>query len=164
MTRKRDNGMMMAKLDIIISSSHHLLLSIVLLAAYLLRVFRLDFQELRGDEAFGYFFSLRPFDDMVQATLALGEPHPVASYYVQHVWLGWVGHSEFALRYLGVLFSVLAVALLYRLALRLEMGQIHRHHRRGAHGGQPLRHLAQPGRPYVQHEPLPHLGLLLAHA
>jgi len=81
----------------------------------------LDFQELRGDEAFGYFFSLRPLDELVPATVALKEPHPVASYFVQHVWLAWAGHSEFALRFLNVWFGTLAVALLYRLGRRLEL-------------------------------------------
>lgn len=48
-----------------------------LILAFGLRVFGLGSQELRGDEAFGYFFSLRPFADMIDATLALQEPHPV---------------------------------------------------------------------------------------
>jgi len=95
--------------------------SLLLLLAFALRVFRLDFQELRGDEAFGYFFSLRSYDDIIATTLALREPHPVGSYFLQHIWLGWAGHSEFALRFVSVWFGVLAVALLYRLARRLEL-------------------------------------------
>jgi 4-amino-4-deoxy-L-arabinose transferase-like glycosyltransferase len=96
-------------------------LLITLLVAFGLRVFRLDHQELRGDEAFGYFFSLRSFGDIVRATIDLGEPHPVASYFLQHLWLDWVGHSEFGLRYLGVLFGVAAVAILYRLGRQLAL-------------------------------------------
>ncbi|MBX2996998.1 MAG: glycosyltransferase family 39 protein [Caldilineaceae bacterium] len=99
----------------------HYSLLIILLLAFTLRVFRLDYQELRGDEAFGYFFSLRSFGEIVQATVDLREPHPVASYFVQHLWLGWMGHNEFALRYLGVLFSVAAVAILYRLGRQLAL-------------------------------------------
>src|SRR5690606_1228999 len=38
-----------------------------------------------------------------------------------HLWLDWVGHSEFALRYAGVIWSVLAVAILCRLARRLAL-------------------------------------------
>jgi uncharacterized membrane protein len=76
---------------------------------------------LRGDEVFGYFFSLRPFDDMVQATVDLQEPHPVASYVVQQEWLGWAGHSEFALRFSSVWFGLLAVVLLWRLAQALTL-------------------------------------------
>ena len=95
--------------------------ALLILLAFALRVYRLDFQELRGDEAFGYFFSLRPFTDIVQTTLALKEPHPVASYFLQHVWLTWAGHSEFALRFTSVWFGTLAVALLYRLARTLDL-------------------------------------------
>jgi hypothetical protein len=93
----------------------------IVFLAFALRLFRLDFQELRGDEAFGYFFSLRAYDDITAATLSLREPHPVGSYFLQHIWLGWAGHSEFALRFVSVWFGVLAVALLYRLARRLEL-------------------------------------------
>ena len=93
----------------------------IFLLAFALRLFCLDFQELRGDEAFGYFFSLRPYDDIIAATLALREPHPVGSYFLQHIWLEWAGHSEFALRFVSVWFGVLAVALLWRLARRLEL-------------------------------------------
>ncbi|MFN8489189.1 MAG: glycosyltransferase family 39 protein [Caldilineaceae bacterium] len=95
----------------------------LLLLAFALRVYRLDFQELRGDEAFGYFFSLRTFNDIVQSTLALKEPHPVASYFVQKIWLNWAGQSEFALRFISVWFGTLAIALLYRLGRRLDLSK-----------------------------------------
>jgi 4-amino-4-deoxy-L-arabinose transferase-like glycosyltransferase len=91
----------------------------ILLGAFALRLYRLDFQELRGDEAFGYFFSQRTYDDIVRATIALAEPHPVASYFVQKAWLGAAGDTEFALRFPGAWWGVLAVALLHRLARRL---------------------------------------------
>ena len=97
------------------------LLLLILLLGWGLRLWRLDYQELRGDEVFGYFFSLRPFDDMVQATVDLQEPHPVASYVVQQEWLGWAGHSECALRFSSVWFGLLAVVLLWRLAQALTL-------------------------------------------
>ena len=90
----------------------HLALLALTLVALTLRVYRLDAQELRGDEAFGYFFALRSYDDIVAATLALHEPHPVASYFLQKTWLGWAGDSEFALRFVSVWWGVLATALL----------------------------------------------------
>lgn len=93
-----------------------LLLLVVILLGWGLRLWRLDAQELRGDEVFGYFFSLHPLDDMVQATIELQEPHPIASYLVQQRWLAWAGHSEFALRFSSAWFGLLAVALLWRLA------------------------------------------------
>lgn len=94
----------------------------VLLAAFALRVWRLDAQELRGDEAFGYFFSLSSPQAIVAQTLDLGEPHPVASYWLQHGWLRLAGDSEYALRFLSVGWNTLAVALLAQLAYALGLG------------------------------------------
>ena len=96
-----------------------LALLVILLAAFGLRLYRLDYQELRGDEAFGYFFSLRPYGEIVDATIALAEPHPVASYFVQKTWLGIAGDAEFALRFPGAWWGVLGVALIYRLGRRI---------------------------------------------
>lgn len=92
-------------------------------AALALRVFRLSYQELRGDEAFGYFFSLQPAAEIVHSTIALGEPHPVGSYLLQKWWLAWAGSSEFSLRFISAVCGVLAVALIYRLALQLRLGK-----------------------------------------
>jgi 4-amino-4-deoxy-L-arabinose transferase-like glycosyltransferase len=93
----------------------------LLLLAFALRCIALDYQELRGDEAFGYFFSLPKLGDIVARTLELSEPHPVASYWLQHLWLEVAGHSEFALRFLGVCWSVAAVALMLPLASHLSL-------------------------------------------
>ena len=92
----------------------------VLLLAFALRVANLGAQELRGDEAFGYFFVQNDYAVIVGDTIALREPHPVASYFVLKPWLTLAGDSEFALRFLGVWWGLLAVALLYRLARRLN--------------------------------------------
>jgi hypothetical protein len=94
----------------------------IVLVAFGLRVWGLGFLELRGDEAFGYFFSLNPVSKFIHLTIEMREPHPVASYFVQHGWLRLSGHSEFALRFLGIWFGVLAVALLYRLGRRIGIG------------------------------------------
>lgn len=96
-------------------------LLLAILAAYALRVLRLGAQELRGDEAFGYFFSLNPYTQIVTDTLKLEEPHPVLSYFVQRAWMAAAGESEFALRYIGVVFSVAAVALLFRLMRTMDL-------------------------------------------
>ncbi len=100
-------------------TASRLALLAVLLLAFVLRVFRLDYQELRGDEAFGYFFSQQPYGEIINATVALSEPHPVAAYFVQKAWVGVAGDSEFVLRFAGVWWGVLAVALIYALGRRL---------------------------------------------
>lgn len=93
----------------------------VILVAFALRVYRLDAPELRGDEAFGYFFTQHSYTGIVAATLSLREPHPVASYFIQKSWMGWAGDREFALRFVSVWWGVLATALLWRLARRLAL-------------------------------------------
>ncbi|MFN2169553.1 MAG: glycosyltransferase family 39 protein, partial [Anaerolineae bacterium] len=105
------------------SQGARLVLLAVLLVAFALRVFRLGYQELRGDEAFGYFFSQKPVAEIVRSTISLREPHPVAGYVVEKGWLALAGHSEFALRFASAWFAVLAVALLYRLGRRLALGR-----------------------------------------
>ncbi len=95
----------------------------ILLAAFGLRVYRLDYQELRGDEAFGYFFSTNPVAGILKMTVALREPHPIGSYVLEKGWAAVAGHSEFALRFLSAWFGLLAVALLYRLARRLKLSE-----------------------------------------
>lgn len=91
----------------------------LILLAFLLRVHLLDHQELRGDEAFGYFFLQHSYSGIIAATIDLKEPHPVGSYYLLKSWLVVTGDSEFALRFPSSWFGVLAVALVGRLALRL---------------------------------------------
>ena len=93
----------------------------LLLTAFALRAYRLDTRELSGDEAFGYFFALQPYVGIVQATLSLREPHPVASYFVQKAWSEIAGDGEFALRFASLWWGVLAVAILYRFARRLRL-------------------------------------------
>ncbi|MSP12200.1 MAG: phospholipid carrier-dependent glycosyltransferase [Chloroflexi bacterium] len=100
-----------------------LLLVSVILGAYGLRIHRLGSQEVRGDEALAFLFSQHSFAEIIQSTLALKEPHPVASYFIESVWINLADHSEFALRYISLFFGVLAVALFYRLGKRLGLAQ-----------------------------------------
>lgn len=95
----------------------------VLLLAFGLRAVGLGSQELRGDEAFSYFFVQQGYSDIVAQTIALDEPHPVASYFVQKAWLDLVGRSEYALRFASLWFGVLAVALIARVAARLSLAR-----------------------------------------
>ena len=80
--------------------------------------------ELRGDESLGRLFSMQSAPELIRATIALKEPHPVASYVIQGAWLGIAGHTEFALRFVSAWFSVLAVPLLYVLARRLGLPKL----------------------------------------
>lgn len=91
----------------------------VLLLAYLLRLFRLGYQELRGDEAFSYLFAAIPPVDIISALIQEGDPHSPFHYLLLHGWMLLAGDSEFALRYLSLLFGLLSLPLLYLLGTTL---------------------------------------------
>ncbi len=97
------------------------LLALILLG-FVLRLFRLGFRELRGDESFGFFFSLNSPAQIVAQTLAMREPHPVGSYFLQHAWLQFAGTNEFALRFFSVLAGTVAIPLVFHLARQLRLG------------------------------------------
>ena len=89
----------------------------VLLLAFTLRVYRLDGQSFWSDEG----ISLLRSDQPLGALLANMPTEHVPGYFViLHGWLALVGANDFAVRFLSVWPSVLAVALLYRLGA--EMG------------------------------------------
>ena len=93
----------------------------IILAGFLLRLFRLGFRELRGDESFGFFFSLPSPAQIVAQTLALQEPHPVGSYVLQHVWFQVAGTHEFALRFIPVFAGTVAIPLVFHLGKQLRL-------------------------------------------
>ncbi len=84
--------------------------------AFVLRLFRLGYHELRGDESFGWLFSSQPLGSMLQQTLAYLEPHPPLDYVLLHFWAQMAGDSEWALRFTSLVGSVLAIPLIYQLA------------------------------------------------
>lgn len=94
----------------------------VFFLAFILRLFRLGHQELRGDEAFSYLFAAMPPTESVPALLAGGDPHSPLHYLLLHGWLNLTGDTEFALRYLSLLLSLLLLPLVYQLG-RLLGGQ-----------------------------------------
>jgi hypothetical protein len=88
----------------------------VLLLAFGLRVFHLDYQSFWSDEGIS----------LQRATLQLGEmlagmpvEHAPGYFVGLNVWLQLTGTSDFAIRYLSLWPSVLSVALVYRLLLDL---------------------------------------------
>lgn len=94
----------------------------VIMIGFALRLFRLGFRELRGDESFGFFFSLSSPAQIVARTLELREPHPVGSYFLQHAWIQVAGTHEFALRFIPVLAGTAAIPLVFHLARQLRLG------------------------------------------
>jgi uncharacterized membrane protein len=87
---------------------------LILGLAFSLRLYHLDFQSIWWDEGHSIFVASQPIPQI--PTLPAMDVHPPAYFMLLHLWLGLAGQSEFALRYLSVLFSVLTVALLWRFA------------------------------------------------
>lgn len=97
--------------------THILYIGLVLLA-FGLRLWRLDVQPLHGDEAFSVLFSSSPLARILQSMLTT-EPNPPLYWLTLRAWMDIVGRSEFAVRFLSVLFGTATVALLYPFGQRL---------------------------------------------
>jgi len=91
--------------------------TVLLLAAFFLRVFHLGLQAATGDDAFSLTIAQHSLSEIVQ--LARHELHPPLFYFLLHGWQPLAGTSEFAGRFLAAAFGVLAVAAIFRLGLAL---------------------------------------------
>jgi 4-amino-4-deoxy-L-arabinose transferase-like glycosyltransferase len=87
----------------------------ILVLAFALRMFRLDFFSLRGDESFTVLFVQKPLAQMWYETLTV-EPNPPLLYFLLRGWIALAGAGEFATRFFSAFFGVLCVPLVYRLA------------------------------------------------
>ncbi|MDH7474143.1 MAG: glycosyltransferase family 39 protein, partial [Anaerolineae bacterium] len=94
------------------------LLALVALA-FALRIYRLNYQEMRGDEAFSVMFAKRDLSGILAKTVSTTEPHPPLSFFLLHFWMALAGRTEFALRFSSLFFGVAAVPLVYRLGKQL---------------------------------------------
>ncbi len=84
------------------------------------RVFRLDSQSLWGDEAISVSRATESLLAITQAAPHEGTLPPLY-YYLLHFWQPMVGTTEFAVRYLSLIFGVLTVAVLVA-AVRASAG------------------------------------------
>lgn len=97
---------------------------LVLLGALALRLHRIAVQEIRGDEAFTYFFSRQPVAMLALHTVQLREPHPIGSYLVERAWMSLAGDSLLSLRFPSVATGVLTVALLHAVTRALGLSRL----------------------------------------
>jgi 4-amino-4-deoxy-L-arabinose transferase-like glycosyltransferase len=93
-------------------------LCLIILAAFILRVFRLDFQSLWYDEAFSVY--LAHFDLASITARTAADIQPPLYYYLLNLWIALAGDSEFAVRFLSLFFGVLTIPLLYVTARQLS--------------------------------------------
>ncbi len=89
----------------------------ILLLAFFLRVYNLDSQSLRGDEAATVLYAALPITDLWELA-RVTDPHPPLYYLMLHPWQVWVGKGAWEMRFAGVAASVLSVAVLYTLTRR----------------------------------------------
>jgi uncharacterized membrane protein len=90
---------------------------LLLWLAFGLRLHRLDFQSIWWDEGHSIFVASHPLAQI--PTLPAMDVHPPAYFWLLRLWLDIAGRSEFALRFLSVIFSLLTVALLWRFAAEI---------------------------------------------
>jgi hypothetical protein len=93
------------------------LVLVVPLAAYALRLYRLDVQSIWWDEGHSIQMASAALGQI--PTLPGMDVHPPGYFALLHQWMAFAGRSEFALRYLSVVFSLLTVALLMRFGRAL---------------------------------------------
>ncbi len=92
----------------------------VLLIAFALRVYHLETQSIWWDEGHSIQMASAPLRQI--PTLPGMDVHPPGYFALLHQWMALLGDSEFALRYLSVIFSLLTVALLMRFGRVLADG------------------------------------------
>jgi hypothetical protein len=93
-------------------ASFRRLIFLVLLLAFVLRLHQLDVASIWWDEGHSIEMASAPLTKI--AALPGMDVHPPGYFFALHVWMIVAGTSEFALRYLSVVFSLLTVALLAR--------------------------------------------------
>src|SRR5437667_1298489 len=88
--------------------------------AFALRLWRIDAQSLRGDEAFDVLFALQRLGDMVYQAL-YGQTYPPLYHVLDHFWLLVAGRSELSARFITLAAGVLIVPVIYQIG-RLLFG------------------------------------------
>jgi mannosyltransferase len=92
------------------------LLAIVFLGL-VLRVYHLAAQSFWWDEVFSAAVSVQPLPAIVSRTSA--DVHPPLYYFLLHYWENLFGTSDFAIRFLSVIFGVSAIPMIYVLGRRI---------------------------------------------
>ncbi len=89
----------------------------LILIAFAVRSYRLDFQSIWWDEGHSIEMASAPVAQI--PTLPGMDVHPPGFFVALHGWMALAGRSEFALRYLSLVFGVLTVALMVAFGRRM---------------------------------------------
>jgi 4-amino-4-deoxy-L-arabinose transferase-like glycosyltransferase len=87
------------------------------LLAFGLRLYRMGFQPLWGDEGWSFYFASMSLGEMIRLTAQ--DIHPPLYYALLSGWLRLVGSGPETARFLSILFGTLLVPVSYRVATRL---------------------------------------------
>ncbi len=95
----------------------------VVLAAFALRLIRLEEREMWYDEAFAVLYAEKPMGAIIYGTVtpvegAAADIHPLLYYLFLHRWMS-LGQSPFVVRFPSVIFGLLSICLIFRLGQEL---------------------------------------------
>jgi len=93
-----------------------LLAAAIAALAVWLRLYHLGGPSFWNDEVFSLVIIDRPFDDLWGLRK---DVHPPLYYMLLQLWFGWVGHDEYGLRLLSVLFSLATLPAIYLVGRRI---------------------------------------------
>ena len=93
------------------------LLVLIMLLAFVLRLYRLGYQSIWYDEGVSIHLAMKDLRSLTLHTA--GDIHPPLYYYLLHFWILAAGSSEFSAAFLSLFFGMLIIPLAYRLASNL---------------------------------------------
>lgn len=111
----------MARRPALTPGGRRLLLLALTLVAFALRVFGLDRQSLWRDEVDAIFFAVRDLNETLSMFVQAAQNGPL--YFLSlRPWFGWMGTSEFVLRFPSAVAGTASVPLLWQVGRRLLPG------------------------------------------
>ena len=93
----------------------------LLVAAFALRLISLEHQPLHYDEGNNVYFGRLSFAGLLSETIRTSDTDPGGHRYALGFWMDAAGPSPFSIRLFSVAFSLLSVALTYRLARQVRL-------------------------------------------
>lgn len=94
-------------------------MALLLLLAFVLRVWEVGVADLTFDEVATVFVAHRSLGEMLRYVMGAAREHPPVYYLLMSLWMRWAGTSELAVRYPSVLIGVLVVVWSFRVGRRL---------------------------------------------
>jgi hypothetical protein len=115
----------------------------LVLLAFAIRIYRLDFQSLWRDEVDAIRFAQRSLPEIAADFLEIGHNGPLY-YLLLHFWIRLAGTSEFAVRFFSLMFGTLTIPLVFGFWSPVG-GHQNRLGGRSSDHGLSLPHLVLPG-------------------